>query len=153
MKSLLPILITILGVIILVICQQKVDIEKEQYKLLKTDREFSQMSVEKGAAEAFRFYLVQNALQLPHGSHPIQGGEAIYQRMIKNEDTYELQWEPKKAEVCKSGEMGYTWGVYTTKYIKNGEEQISYGKYLNIWMKQPDNTWKVLIDMGNNSPE
>lgn len=151
MKNLLW-LICFLSIPILVTCQQKVDITTEQARLLETDEEFSQMSVEKGAAEAFKFYLIQDALQLPQGGPPIRGRDSIYQGMIQNEGEYELQWEPKKAEVCQSGEMGYTWGVYTSTYYLNGEQKTNHGKYLNIWKKQPDNTWKVLIDMGNSNP-
>lgn len=145
-------LICFSSICIFVVCQQKIDINSEQAKLLETDQEFSRMSVEKGAAEAFKFYLAQDALQLPQGAHPIQGRDSIYQGMIQNDGEYELRWEPKKAEVCQSGEMGYTWGIYTSTYYLNDEKMISHGKYLNIWNKQSDNSWKVLIDMGNSSP-
>jgi ketosteroid isomerase-like protein len=28
-----------------------------------------------------------------------------------------------------------------------------YGKYTSIWKKQEDGQWKVLVDMGNDSPD
>ena len=73
--------------------------------------------------------------------------------MKENQGDYTLDWSPQYAEVAKSGELGYTWGTYSLTYMdQNGEEQKSYGKYLNIWKKQADGNWKVAIDIGNESP-
>ena len=73
--------------------------------------------------------------------------------MKENQGDYKLEWTPQYAEVAKSGELGYTWGKYILSYRdEKGEEQKSYGKYLNIWKKQKDGSWKVAVDMGNSSP-
>ena len=138
----------------LLACSQSIDIEREREILIQTDKEFALLSVEKGAAEAFNQYLLDNALQLPAGRNPVQGRNNIYDKMKKNQDNYILDWSPQFAEVAKSGELGYTWGTYTLTYgDESGEEQKSYGKYLNIWKKQINGNWKVAIDMGNMSPE
>jgi len=135
-------------------CELKVDVEKEQLKLLQTDVEFSKKSVEVGAADAFHMYLADDAIQLPAQADPIMGRESIYSRMKASSGKYILEWEPKKAEVSKSGDLGYTWGTYTvTSEDEHGEKKTSYGKYLNVWKKQNDGSWKVLIDIGNQSPE
>ena len=118
-------------------CSQYVDIEVEKEKLLQTDKEFAQFSVNQGAAEAFKEYLTENALQLPAGRNPIQGRNNIYAIMKENQDDYTLDWSPKYAEVSKSGELGYTWGTYILSYTdEDGIKQNSYGKYLNIWKKE-----------------
>ncbi len=67
--------------------------------------------------------------------------------------TSALSWEPKKAEVAKSGELGWTWGTFElhTKDAE-GKPVVRYGKYVNIWRKQKDGAWKVILDMGNASP-
>lgn len=36
---------------------------------------------------------------------------------------------------------------------KDGKPVVAYGKYNTIWKKQRDGTWKVVLDMGNSSPE
>jgi ketosteroid isomerase-like protein len=134
-------------------CQSGLDREKEQSKLLQTDIEFSKKSVDVGAAEAFNQYLASDAVQLPAQADPIMGRDSIYSRMKASSGKYILQWEPKKAEVSKSGDMGYTWGTYSiTSEDEKGLKRTSYGKYLNVWKKQNDGLWKVLIDIGNQSP-
>ena len=133
---------------------QDVDTEYEKGKLIQTDKDFSEFSVNNGAGEAFNQYLTENALALPAGKNPVQGLKDIYIMMKKNQENYTLEWSPQNGEVAKSGELGYTWGTYILSYKdKNGEEQKNYGKYLNIWKKQPDGDWKVAVDIGNSSPK
>lgn len=138
--------------ILLSSCGSKIDLGKEKESLLKTDIEFSKTSVEKGAAEAFYLYLADDAVQLPAGLPPIVGRKAIRERMTGSSKAI-LKWEPAKAEVAKSGDLGYTWGSYELSW--QGEDEKTeklYGKYLNIWKKQPDGTWKAIVDIGNQAP-
>jgi len=135
-------------------CNQDVNTENEKAKLLQTDKDFSKASLENGAAEAFKQYLTEDALELPAGKNPVEGRKNIYDMMKENQDTYTLEWTPQYAEVAKSGELGYTWGTYILSYKdENGEAQKSYGKYLNIWEKETDGSWRVAVDMGNSSPK
>lgn len=135
-------------------CQvEKRNLEEDRAVLLQTDREFSQKSVEAGAAEAFRIYLSEEALELPAGSNPVFGRSAIYEGMKPGQEQYVLAWEPQDGEAAKSSDLGYTWGKYTvTSKPETGEPVKSHGKYLNVWKKQADGSWKVLVDMGNKSP-
>jgi ketosteroid isomerase-like protein len=65
-----------------------------------------------------------------------------------------LTWTPVKAEMAASGDLGYTYGTYVfTAKNKEGKLVPSYGKYTSIWKKQKDGQWKVVVDMGNSSPE
>jgi ketosteroid isomerase-like protein len=65
-----------------------------------------------------------------------------------------LTWTPVKAEMAASGDLGYTYGTYVvTAKNKEGKLVPSYGKYTSIWRKRKDGQWKVVVDMGNSSPE
>jgi len=65
-----------------------------------------------------------------------------------------LTWTPVKAEMSKSGDLGFTYGNYVfTAKNKDGKLVAGYGKYTSIWKKQEDGQWKVLVDMGNDSPD
>ena len=129
----------------------QVDIEAERKILLDRDYEFARTSVKKGPAAAFYLYLADNAMQLPEGSLPIYGKNAIYETM--KGDHYDLLWTPVKADVASSGDLGWTWGKFVV-VVRNsdGTETKMYGKYLNIWRKQTNGKWKVIVDMGNAIP-
>jgi len=131
-------------------CGTAIDIEKEQENLIQTDKDFSQASIEKGTAEAFKMYLTEDAIQLPTRSNPIIGRDAIFENMSKSDSNYMLAWDPQAAVVAESGDLGYTWGFFTISWTdENGEAKKSPDKYLNIWKKQTDGSWKVAVDMGN----
>ena len=63
---------------------------------------------------------------------------------------FKLEWHPDQVEVARSGELGYTSGTYTWTFKDaSGKPASDKGKYLTIWKKQQDGSWKVLLDMFN----
>ena len=52
--------------------------------------------------------------------------------------------------------LGYTLGTWqSTHYNEAGKGQVTTGKYVTIWRKQADGSWKVVFDGGNpdSSPQ
>lgn len=119
-------------------------------QLFETDRAFSKMSEEKGVEAAFAYYMMPNAMQLTQGQLPITGSENISQAMKPGDPEEKLTWTPKGGKVAESEDLGYTWGIYE---VRIGEKKLFEGKYLNIWAKQPDGSWRVEVDMGNTNPK
>jgi ketosteroid isomerase-like protein len=143
-------LITFLGIFG---CKENMDMNKEKEYLIKTDTEFSKMSSEKNAAEAFYTYFANDGIQIRPNGEPIVGREAIREHLSSG-GKFALTWEPKNAEVANSNELGYTWGVYKTTFLgPNGEQLERTGKYLTVWKKQPDGKWKVAVDIGNQDQQ
>lgn len=135
-------------------CDINNDLETEKRRLLNTDKQFARLSLKKGAGEAFNYYLTEDAMGLPHGQIPLIGREKLYTEMKKGQENYILDWEPQRAEVSASEDMGWTWGTYVMTYTDDeGQQQKRYGKYLNIWERQDDGQWRVAVDMGNSSPQ
>jgi len=133
--------------------RENTDVTRDVQRLLETDREFAAASVQHGAAEAFRLYLDEDATMFSGGRHPVHGRDSIYEIMRPGDEGYALEWTPRAADVARSGEMGWTWGEYTvTAKGDNGEESMSWGKYVNVWKKNADGEWKVVADIGNDSP-
>lgn len=141
----------VLGFTLLLLgCQPTLD--QEAQMLLETDRRFATASVENGMAEAFFRFMAPDGMQLRSGEDPVVGPEAIKNRMSKRTDIV-LSWVPRSSEVSSSRDLGYTWGTYTLVQTTADDTMlIGSGKYLNIWRKQPDGAWKVLVDIGNQDP-
>jgi ketosteroid isomerase-like protein len=142
-------LLTVILVLGFLGCGQYLDTNKEKENLIKTDTEFSNMSLEKNAAEAFSTYFADDGIQIRPNGEPIVGKSAIREHLSSG-GKFTLTWVPKQAVVANSGELGYTWGVYKTTFQgPNGEQLERTGKYLTVWKKQPDGKWKVAADIGN----
>lgn len=134
-------------------CTNSVDQEAEAKVLLAADIAFAQASLDNGAAQAFKQFLADEAIQLPAGANPISGRDAIYTGMLDAPEDAELAWQPQKAQVAICGDMGWTWGNYQYSYdTSTGERTVGHGKYLNVWRKDAERGWVVLVDMGNASP-
>ena len=70
--------------------------------------------------------------------------------------TFRLTWQPTMAFASAAGDLGYTLGTWqSTHYNEAGKGQVTTGKYVTIWRKQADGSWKVVFDGGNpdSSPQ
>lgn len=89
----------------------------------------------------------------PAGGEIVAGKAAIRELMAPVFATPEhsLRWEPLGAEVSRT--VGYTYGRYVSRGTdQEGKPVTRYGKYVTIWKKQVDGSWKVVLDIGNSSP-
>lgn len=128
-----------------------VDTEAEAARLLETDWAFANLSEQRNPKTAFAAYVAPDGMMLPRASEgAIEGYESVIAAFGEADDPgYQLLWQPQYAEVAASGDFGWTWGQY--QVVVDGAE-ISSGKYVNVWKKQPDGNWKVRVDVGNQRP-
>jgi uncharacterized protein (TIGR02246 family) len=63
-----------------------------------------------------------------------------------------VSWKVSKAEVAKSGELGYLYGTYelSIKDPKGGPPVTDTGKLVEIWKKQADGKWRCVVDTYNS---
>jgi ketosteroid isomerase-like protein len=120
--------------------------------LINVDIEFSKMSEENGMSEAFIFFADQDVVKLSQGEYPVVGKSKLSEAYSALDDSQmSLTWEPLKAELAQSGELGYTYGKY---YFTTSDsvENTTTGYYFSVWKKQPDGTWKYVLDGGAEGP-
>jgi ketosteroid isomerase-like protein len=127
--------------------QQSADNVDEKMKMMEADRAFSRLSEEKGMKNAFLDYIDSNGVLLRPNHLPLLGADAIDYLIQQNDSAFTLKWEPKSGIVAKSGELGYTYGLYVLKPA--GKDTLIYGNYVSVWKKQTDGTWKFVLDSGN----
>jgi ketosteroid isomerase-like protein len=115
--------------------------------LLKADREFSEMSVKEGMHKAFLAYVAGDGVILRNGAYPSKGRETLRKRFEgKSDSSFTLSWEPLAEFISESGEMGYTYGIYKSMDKPSGN--VTNGTYVTIWHRQPDGSWKFVLDTG-----
>src|SRR5882724_5828415 len=62
-----------------------------------------------------------------------------------------ISWKATKVEVAKSGDLAYVSGTYEeTMTDASGKSVKDHGKYVEVWEKQADGTWKVVADIWNS---
>ncbi len=125
-------------------------------ELLNTDRKFSKLSEQKGMKTAFIEYLDSNGVLLRPNHLPIAGADAVDFLIQQNDSDFTMTWEPRNGAIAKSGELGYTYGIYALR--PSTKDTIIYGTYVSIWKKEKGGTWKYVLDSGNegigeNNPE
>ena len=115
--------------------------------LLEADKAFSRLCETKGVKEAYIENLDSNAVLLRAGHKPITGADVIDYLIQQNDSGYSLSWQPAFAEVAASGDLGYTYGMYSL-HMKTRDSSVS-GTYVSIWKKHSNGKWKFALDTGN----
>ena len=114
-----------------------------------TDIAFSGVSETEGVKEAFVRYAMESVVFLPSGGHPIAGREALAASFDDFPAGAKLTWVPAGGGIARANDLAYTWGHFTNTFA---EGEPHYGKYLTIWRRQADGSWRVEADTGNASP-
>lgn len=61
-----------------------------------------------------------------------------------------LTWEPTRAQIAALADLGWTTGTYESETQgSDGQIRRSRGRYVTVWRKQDDGSWKVVMDLGN----
>ena len=116
-------------------------------EMMDADRAFSKMSEEKGMKTAFIEYLDSNGVLLRPNHLPIAGADAVDFLIQQNDTDYTMSWEPRNGVIAKSGELGYTYGIYALR--PSTKDTVIYGTYVSIWKKEKGGRWKYVLDSGN----
>jgi ketosteroid isomerase-like protein len=138
------ILISLITLFFLTFCKPAEKPGAEQ--LLEIDRKFSATAVEKGFNTAFIEFAHPEAVLLRENSMPVVGKEAVT-LLYEKADTSGVYftWEPLSGDIAASGELGFTYGIYTF----SKDTVTAKGTYVSIWKKDPSGNWKYILDCGN----
>ena len=155
MKSFLPILVVALLVVTIFLpisrpVSASPNATADTLKQLEGD--LMKAAAEKGSA-GYMSYYADDAVEVPNGVPAIEGKANIAKTMgFLDDKNNRLTWTPVGADISASADLGYTYGTYEFhSKDKDGKTTVN-GKYTSIWKKQKDGSWKVVLDMGNASP-
>jgi ketosteroid isomerase-like protein len=140
-------LFVFMAILIIIISCTKKNEKKMTGALLQTDREFSEMSKNEGMFKAFLNYVADDGVILRDNNYPEQGKDKLSARFEGRRDTsFVLTWEPLFEKISESGELGYTYGIHSN--LDKATGKVTKGTYVTIWMKQPDGSWRYVLDSG-----
>jgi ketosteroid isomerase-like protein len=120
--------------------------------LFDLEAKFAKATAE-GGGKAFAAWFAEDGVSLANGEAPVHGREAIAKQATWSPKNYQLLWTPTDAVMSPTGDMGYTWGHYEGhSRDPDGNSKVISGRYLTIWRKEPDGSWKVTLDASNDEP-
>lgn len=143
-------LIKIAVIVGVFVCATSAQSSDSTDSLLKADRMLAAQSHDIGFVAAYSKAMAPDARKLDSGSPAAIGREAILALLARYPADLTINWTPQEAVVSDSGEMGFTWGHFvTTAHDKQGKLITTYGKYLDVWRRQKDGSWRWIADIGS----
>ena len=117
--------------------------------IMKADSAWDRASEDK-SVEGWLNYYSDDAIMMPP-NEKVCKDKASREASIKNmfaAPGASLRFQSTNVDV--SGDLGYAVGVYqwSSKDAKGGDYHET-GKYSEIWKRQPDGTWKCIVDIWN----
>jgi uncharacterized protein (TIGR02246 family) len=130
-------------------CHQSIDTKAEGEKLLQISRDWSQSASSRDLEKTLSYW-ADDATVISGGDPVLSGKQAIRQMVegsYKN-PSFQISWEPGTVEISKTGDLAYM--LEDTKISVNdstGKLMVSKFKSVTIWKKQPDGSWKNVVDV------
>ena len=118
--------------------------------LIKADEAFAVATAQKGL-DGWLSFFAPDAKIFPSGEAVVEGLVAVKACYAKHGfDPKDLKWKPLGEEMAASGDLGYTYGTASWPGTDGeGKAVTRTGKYLTVWKKQADGSWKVAADIGS----
>ena len=135
-------------------CGSRPDPKAEEQKLMETSRAWSR-EAQAGNVDAMLAYWSDDAIVIQPGQEVTRGREplrAMIERMNKLPG-FSISWEPIEARISDGGDMGYLIERTTMKMNgPDGNPVTQQFRAVTIWRKQPDGSWKNVVDISNPGP-
>lgn len=122
-------------------------------ELMEADRAFAEETAARGADGWAAWFAEDGRMYRERGY--VDGRDAIRAAMEPTfaDSLRALRWAPDTAIVAASGDIGYTLGHWEAILrTPAGDSVVGRGNYVSLWRRQPDGTWKVAADIGNQAP-
>ena len=115
------------------------------------DAAWSKAAGTKDVDKTVSFY-ADDAVVMPPNAERATTKEAIRKIWKDLLTDAKVSWKATKVEVAKSGDFAFISGTYevTMNDVVTGKPVNDRGKYLEVWEKQTDGSWKCGADIWNS---
>ena len=128
-----------------------IDLEREREAIMAAENAVAESVYD---IDAFLSFFTDDAQYLPFGA-PLAEGDGIratWEGLLSLPEVG-LNLQATDVTVATSGDIGYTTGTFDLTYAQDGTTMLTQGKYVTVWHKQADGSWKIKVDIGNaNGP-
>jgi len=115
--------------------------DADRASLLAADSALAQLARGEGAAVAFQRRVAPGFRMLRRNRFPLRGDSA--NAVLRATPNY--RWQPAGAGISAAGDLGYTFGVYTSAPPLGGNTES--GDYFRLWRRDRSGLWRVVLDL------
>ncbi len=126
------------------------DASADAKTLAKLDDDWSKAAVARDVEKLASFY-ADDAMAYPPNEPAAVGRDAAKKVWAKSfaDPSFTISWTTTHAEA--TGDCGFTSGTYEDSFDGEGGKRVrETGKYLCVWKRQKDGSWKAVHDMWNS---
>ena len=118
-------------------------------EIMAADNLFSKVTGEK-RLEGFMSFLSDSVMTLAPDTAVIRGKDGLRKVWAGlDKPTFHVVWHPLYAYASSCGDLGYSVGVAEFwKDVAGAKQPLGSSKYLTVWRRQADGSWKVVFDTG-----
>ena len=133
----------------LALAKEAPDKAKLKAELAAMEDAFCAMAKEKGINAAFSYFAAPDVAFIDTDPRKFRGPAAVQQRMGPDTPGVSLIWSAMFTDVSDDGTLGYNYGRFESRSPGTaGKERVRGGFFLTIWKRQPDGSWKYVMDNG-----
>lgn len=129
---------------------QSSELPQSLTQMIETEKAFAARALVVGWKQAFLEYFAPDAIGFDQG----QAGPAREQLANAPDPPPDLQliWEPRFGDIAGSGDLGYLTGPVRSVRASRDGGKPRYSNYASVWKRQRDGSFKVVMDVGINTP-
>jgi ketosteroid isomerase-like protein len=119
-------------------------------EMVQSERRFAARSLVVGWKQAFLEYFADDAVAFDR-DQPAPAKD-VFGKLPDPPKDRKLIWEPRYGDIALSGDLGYLTGPVRRIVPGQNNGQPFHSLYASIWKRQPDGSFKVVMDMGVPTP-
>ena len=103
----------------------------------------------------FAAFYAEDATVMLAGTSDLSGINQIREGLtgMMKDPNFSLSFSPDKVVVARAGDFAYETGTYTMSMSDPKKKPVvEQGRYVTVWRKQPDGSWKVVVDAPVSDP-
>lgn len=120
-------------------------------EMVQTEQAFSKMAADQNTRDAFMNFIADDGLLFRPTA--VNGKQWMREHPVPPSDKHPLlAWQPAFAGMAAAGDLGFTTGPWEFKEDVKDEKPAGYGHFVTLWKKQPDGSWRFVVDLGISHP-
>jgi ketosteroid isomerase-like protein len=130
------------------------DKEKLKADVAGMEDAFCAMAQTQGLLAAFQHFAAPDVAFIDTDPRKWHGPAAVLERIGPDQPGVKLTWSASFTDVSDDGTLGYNYGRYEVRHTgADGKESVHTGWFLTIWKRQPDGSWRYVMDNGSPDPK